>query len=173
MTPTMLLILLALLPLALVIRLISILPRGRGKPSPHFPEPAKASLAIFMGSGGHTAEMRTLLSSINYERYSPRIYVYCTGDDMSLRAVSELESRGASASNMNYSLLSLPRARAVGEGRLSTLVSASRTLAVAILHVFLLPLLKRPIQPWADVLVLNGPGTSVVLVAAVYIRRVS
>jgi beta-1,4-N-acetylglucosaminyltransferase len=171
-----------------VLRLLAIAPRGRGpavkrdknnNADSNNKTATTASLAVFLGSGGHTAEMRALLASVDRQRYTPRTYVYCAGDDMSLRAVADFEastqvpgSAGAGARNPDYSLLSLPRARAVGEGKLSTLVSASKTFAVALWHVFALPTMARPRAPWADVLILNGPGTAVVLVAAVYIRRV-
>jgi beta-1,4-N-acetylglucosaminyltransferase len=42
--------------------------------------------------GGHTAEMKALVSSLDFERYTPRTYVYCHGDEMSLRVISELEN---------------------------------------------------------------------------------
>ncbi|TXT10717.1 hypothetical protein VHUM_02222 [Vanrija humicola] len=116
--------------------------------------------------------MRAMLSALDGDKYSPRVYVYGAGDEMSLRAVADVESALGGASAGSYALLALPRARAVGEGKLSTLVSASRTLAVALWHTFLLPLLTRPATPWVDVLLLNGPGTAVVLVAVAYIRRI-
>jgi len=42
--------------------------------------------------GGHTAEMKALVSSLDFERYTPRTYVYCYGDEMSSRIISELEA---------------------------------------------------------------------------------
>ena len=42
--------------------------------------------------GGHTAEMKALVSSLDFQRYTPRTYVYCYGDEMSVRIISELES---------------------------------------------------------------------------------
>ena len=44
------------------------------------------------GIGGHTAEMKALVSSLDFERYTPRTYVYCHGDEMSVRIISELEA---------------------------------------------------------------------------------
>jgi beta-1,4-N-acetylglucosaminyltransferase len=44
-----------------------------------------------LGSGGHTSEMRTLLSTLDFEKYTPRVYVLCHGDEMSLRAVGAIE----------------------------------------------------------------------------------
>ena len=42
--------------------------------------------------GGHTAEMKALVSSLDFGRYTPRTYVYCYGDEMSVRMISELEA---------------------------------------------------------------------------------
>lgn len=167
----------------LALRVYLVLPRGAAPPK----RTGTASLAVFLGSGGHTAEMRTLLSAVDKRRYTPRTYVYCTGDTMSLRAVADVEgpdaggleqatAGGASASGSRtgtYTLLALPRARKVGEGKASTLISASRTLIIALWYTFMLPLVSRPSEPWADVLLINGPGTAVILVAVAYIRRVS
>lgn len=72
----------------------------------------RCSLGVFMGSGmsiqdgqvrtsadsigGHTAEMKALISSLDFNRYTPRTYVYCHGDEISLRIVSELETSSSS-----------------------------------------------------------------------------
>lgn len=157
---------------------------GQWSPPPTRKLGERVSLAVFLGSGGHTAEMRALLEGVDRKRYSPRVYVYCKGDEISLRAVAEVEgsnhvdekagqagAKGAGAGG--YSLVCLPRARSVGEGRLSTLLSASMTFAHALVHTFLLPLANAPFKPWVDVLLVNGPGTAVVLVGVAYIRRVS
>lgn len=71
-----------------------------------------------------------------------------------------------------YYLLSLPRARRVGQPLLSTMVSVLKTLYIASLRLFLIPLLKNPRRPFVDLLIVNGPGTCVVLVLVSYIRRV-
>jgi beta-1,4-N-acetylglucosaminyltransferase len=47
------------------------------------------------------------------------------------------------------------------------------TLFAAVWTTFLVPMYKQPMRPWVDVLLLNGPGTAVVLVAVAWIRRVS
>jgi beta-1,4-N-acetylglucosaminyltransferase len=186
-----------LLLLLLLTRLLVVLPRGRGAPLPKrsartSKEDVKVKLGIFLGSGGHTAEMRALLRTLDLGKYA-RVWVVGVGDEMSLRCVGEIESERSERSENErcersendggsthghgersghehntpaYTLLALPRARAVGEGTLSTLVSASRTLAAALPCVGLR-------GPWVDVLVLNGPGTGVVLVLVCYLRRVS
>jgi beta-1,4-N-acetylglucosaminyltransferase len=201
------------IPLLIALRIYQILPGNTGS----LPKKRKAeetcSLGIFLGSGklpyqylmnadelcyvgGHTAEMRTLLSTIDFTRYTPRTYVYCHGDEMSLRVISDLEksteksdstmhdvetaptSQGRSdvarkRPKMGYTLLPLPRARKVGQPALSTLVSTVRTMLMATCHLFLLPLLNKWRRPIFDILLINGPGTCVVLVVVSYIRRVS
>jgi hypothetical protein len=137
----------------------------------------RVSLGVFLGSGGHTAEMRALLKGVDRKRYSPRVYVYCHGDEMSLRAVAELEGGEQPKDQQKgrrsgYSLVALPRARKVGEGYISSLFSATKTALHALFHTFFLPLADAPLNPWVDVLLVNGPGTAVVLVAVAYIRRV-
>ncbi|WVF73127.1 hypothetical protein IAT40_007946 [Kwoniella sp. CBS 6097] len=161
----------------------SVLPRHRQSP-PSGNQRAKqpirirkageaCSIAVFLGSGGHTSEMRALLSTLPFERYTPRTYVYCHGDEMSLKAVASLESdKGTLTSSNSYNLLPLPRARKVAESLPSTLISATKTLVFALHHIFLLPFLRNPTKPFADVLLVNGPGTCVVLVLVSYIRRI-
>ncbi|WOO86383.1 UDP-N-acetylglucosamine transferase subunit ALG14 [Vanrija pseudolonga] len=116
---------LAALIAALSLRLRAVLPSGT--PPPRRTTPAR--LGVFLGSGGHTGEMRSLLSVLDGKRYAPRVYVYGAGDEMSLRAVVEVEGALGGTTSGACTLLALPR-----------------------------------VTPWVDVL-LNGPGTAVVLVA--------
>ncbi|WRT70409.1 uncharacterized protein IL334_007407 [Kwoniella shivajii] len=131
------------------------------------------SIAVFLGSGGHTSEMRSLVSTLPFERYQPRTYIYCHGDEMSLRSISNLESgKGTIINESSYNLLPLPRARKVAEPLSSTMISASKTLFASLWIMFLFPLLQNPGRPFADVLLINGPGTCVVLVLVSWIRRI-
>lgn len=52
------------------------------------------------------------------------------------------------------------------------MLSVLKTLYIATLRLFLIPLLKDPRRPFVDLLIVNGPGTCVVLVVVSYIRRV-
>lgn len=51
----------------------------------------KATLALFLGSGGHTAEMFRLIAGVNWDRYDTRIYIVTAEDSMSLNRALELE----------------------------------------------------------------------------------
>jgi beta-1,4-N-acetylglucosaminyltransferase len=151
------------------------------------PSTSTCSLGVFLGSGGHTAEMKTLVSSLDFARYTPRTYVACHGDEMSLRAIAGLEAeKGGDVTSpvscvpphpyqlnlQSYDILLLPRARRVGQPLFSTALSTLKTILITLLHLFIRPLLRYPTKPWADVLIVNGPGTCVVLVLVSWIRRV-
>ena len=123
-------------------------------------------------TGGHTAEMCTLLSSIPFDRYSSRTYIYCPGDEHSLRLVRELEGR-KSGSLTAHTFLPLPRARKVKQPMMTTVFTSFGTLLVAVVTLFMVPLVKHPLRPPFEVLLVNGPGTCVVVVAVCWIRRVS
>lgn len=66
--------------------------------------------------------------------------------------------------------MTIPRARRVHQPLLTTPLSSARSLTVCAYHITLLPLLSG--KPWADVLILNGPGTCVMLCLAVYLNKV-
>ena len=70
-----------------------------------------------------------------------------------------------------YSIVTVPRARRVHQSLLTTPLSSARSLAVCIYHTTLQPLFSG--KPFADVLVLNGPGTCVMLCLAVYFNKAS
>ena len=52
-------------------------------------------MAIFLGSGGHSAEMETLVLNLDLDRYKPRKYIVCRGDELSLRTISLIENQSA------------------------------------------------------------------------------
>jgi len=60
----------------------------------------------------------------------------------------------------------------VAQPPLSTLFSTLRTSLYTTHHLFLVPTLLSPFRPYADILLINGPGTCVVLCLVSYIRRV-
>ena len=159
----------------------------------------KCSLGVFMGSG--KSHLRASMSSWCYRwtygrNESSYIFAwFCTIYPTDIRLLSwrwdvtkdNIRTRvlvwslGMSRSrkmyprnwHQNHKLLALPRARKVGEGRISTLFSATKTLIITTWHTLLVPLYHKPMKPWVDVLILNGPGTALILVAVAWIRRVS
>ncbi|KAI0675214.1 oligosaccharide biosynthesis protein Alg14-like protein, partial [Trametes maxima] len=133
------------------------------------------SLAVFLGSGGHTSEALSLLSALDFARYSPRTYIISEGDALSMRKALELESLKAADTHKGtriapYSFVVIPRARRVRQSLLTTPVTAVISLAASIWHITIAPLFFGP--PTAEVLLLNGPGTCFVLCIAAYLNRV-
>lgn len=123
-------------------------------------------LAVFLGSGGHTTEALRLVSTLDFQRYTPRTYIISHGDHLSGQKAVELEASDASP---QYRLLSVPRARRVHQSFFSTPATLLLSLCMAVYYVTLAPLLTR--DYFADVLILNGPGTCLPLCMAVYLNR--
>ncbi|KAJ6586985.1 glycosyltransferase family 1 protein [Mycena vulgaris] len=128
------------------------------------------SLAVFLGSGGHTTEALTLISALDFTRYSPRTYVVSQGDALSAQKASELElSKATAASPPQYTILTIPRARRVHQSLVTTPPTAFYSLLSCVYHVTLAH--GRARSSFADVLILNGPGTCFVLCIAVYVNK--
>ncbi|PIL36101.1 hypothetical protein GSI_01761 [Ganoderma sinense ZZ0214-1] len=65
------------------------------KPSGRRGDSGKCSLAVFLGSGGHTSEALSLLSALDFNRYAPRIYIISEGDTLSMQKAVVLEATKA------------------------------------------------------------------------------
>lgn len=113
---------------------------------------------IVLGSGGHTAEMLTLVKSMipgNAGYYSPRRYVVAATDSMSsakaVRFEEEMKLRYGQDSS-GYSIRAIPRSREVGQSFLTSAFTTVWAAANAALAVLLF-------QP--RLLLANGPGTCI------------
>jgi len=128
------------------------------------------SLAVFLGSGGHTTEALTLLSSLDFSRYTPRTYIVSDGDTLSAQKARSLENE-AGDKNLQYSILYIPRARKVYQPLWTTPPTIFYSLLACIYYMTLPVLWKNHRNAYPQVLLLNGPGTCFVLCAAVYLNR--
>ncbi|KAH9839525.1 glycosyltransferase family 1 protein [Rhodofomes roseus] len=182
-------------------RVSSVVLARHRKPRPTRRHSEHCHLAVFLGSGGHTSEALMLLSALDFDRYSPRTYVISEGDALSARKATALElSKAANPDNSTvrisspisgycgclnrtctasclkgrlrepYTILTIPRARRVHQPIYTTPVTATRSLLACIYHVTLIPLVAR--TSFADVLVLNGPGTCFILCLAVLLNQI-
>ena len=144
---------------------------------------SKCKVAVFLGSGGHTTEMLQLLSALPVERYSPRVYIVASGDQFSQTKAIEAEKRKDEESEQkttaeDFHFVTLPRARNVHQAWLSTPLTVLIAFIACIKHVVLPSFTRsRPSQkeqqslPFADLILMNGPGTCVPIVASVWILR--
>ncbi|PPQ67274.1 hypothetical protein CVT25_005857 [Psilocybe cyanescens] len=171
-------------------RIIAILPKNHKKTRHSTKRKTNCSVAVFLGSGasnrfkhnalpmslkavqgGHTSEALALISALNPERYNPRTYVVCSGDDLSVQKVIQFESQFSGTQKSNYSLLLIPRARHVHQPLVTIPVSVAFSLIHCIYYLTFRPLFDPKTPKFADALVLNGPGTCFVLCIAVYINK--
>ncbi|KAF7315597.1 UDP-N-acetylglucosamine transferase subunit ALG14 [Mycena indigotica] len=145
-----------------VYRVYSILPSRRRR----LTRSETKALAVFLGSGGHTKEALTLISALDFARYRPRTYIISDGDTFSLQKAVDLENLKATATcPADYSLITVPRARRLHQPLYTIPPTALRALLSCIYY------LTFASRPLGDVLILNGPGTCLVLCIAVYINK--
>ncbi|KAL1718919.1 glycosyltransferase family 1 protein [Schizophyllum commune] len=148
------------------LRIYLILPGA--KPRPRRSSPASTcSIAVFLGSGGHTSEALALLSGLDFDRYTPRTYFISEGDALSAQKAIDLENAKGPCSA--FSLRVLPRARRVHQPLFTVPLSAMRSFRACVYYMTVAPFtLKNPV---ADVLILNGPGTCCTLALAAYVNK--
>lgn len=102
---------------------------------------------VFLGSGGHTGEMMRLLANMS-TRPAQLLVVYGQGDAMSQKRAQSLDAK----------TFTVPRARKVGQGWVSTVFSSIYSL------YFCLGIVAKT-NP--RLLLVNGPGTCVIIAACV------
>lgn len=131
------------------------------------------SVLVVLGSGGHTAEMLTLVSDMMGYLPNGTKLTYVTGvtDSHSASKANDLhrhEATGGGASTSSariprVAFVTLPRAREVKQPWISSIASSAKTVIAAIRLVW---------QTKPDVVLTNGPGTSAVVAAVTFFRRV-
>jgi beta-1,4-N-acetylglucosaminyltransferase len=140
------------------------------RPKPDLPD-RKARILIVLGSGGHTAEMLSMLSRAGLDwkdKFVKRTWVVGEGDGISAQRAREFEEGEVRAGDGNggYEVKSVPRARAIHQSVWTAPITCLRC-AVACFHV-LLPqedeIGHRDVRDYPDVILCNGPATATILV---------
>ncbi|KAG7099754.1 hypothetical protein E1B28_001567 [Marasmius oreades] len=152
--------------LLLFIRLFTILPSLTREPKRPKRTRSTAKLAVFLGSGN---EALNLLSAVDFDRYTPRVYVVSEGDTLSVQKARDLEFTRGQRQKNQFTILVVPRARRVHQSLYTTPFTAFLSLLKCLYHVTLLPVLTS--NPFADVLIVNGPGTCFILCLAVVVNK--
>ncbi|KAL3463205.1 oligosaccharide biosynthesis protein Alg14 like-domain-containing protein [Aspergillus heterothallicus] len=149
-------------------------PKWRSQRSP-------VHLLVVLGSGGHTAEMFSMLRRIKLDpaKYTYRTYVVSSGDNFSATKASEFEStlieRGAEP--QSYCIVTVPRARQVHQSYLTAPISTLQSFYSCLLvlrglhpdqHLRSTDLLSSP-DP--DIILTNGPATAVCVILAARLLR--
>ncbi|KAF9940147.1 putative ATP-dependent RNA helicase ddx28, partial [Modicella reniformis] len=158
----------------------------------------RCTTTIFLGSGGHTAEMLQLVSGMDTTKYSPRHYVVGWDDDASVEKVHRLEgSRSQKDVTMlfqstgsmkrrkdtggedigqldGYTIHRIPRSRHVHQSIITTPFTLAKSLLVALPMIKQLSCLSTQdiYVERKSVLLMNGPGTCFALALAVIGSRI-
>lgn len=109
-----------------------------------------ARTLIILGSGGHTAEMLTIVNELNKDNYTPRFYVVANTDKTSEEKARSVES--VLGVRSDFEVFRIKRSREVKQ----SFTSAVWTTLESILQC--IPLVYR-LQP--DLILCNGPGTCI------------
>lgn len=159
---------LVLLVVLFLVRLSMILSRQRPPHTrPNTSTKHPTHLLIVLGSGGHTAEMINILSSVpELDRlFTHRTYVVSSGDSFSAQKARDFEGQlGSTTSNPSpstpsYTIATIHRARKIHQPLLTTPFSSLRCLRDS-LRVL------RQHDRYPDLILTNGPGTGVIVVLA-------
>lgn len=111
-----------------------------------------ASILVVAGSGGHTREILSLVSSLG-EHYRPRYYVVADTDGVSEAKINQCEKeRDGSGPTPEFNIFTIPRSREVKQSYLTSVLSTCRALLYSVPLVFKLT---------PDVILTNGPGTCI------------
>jgi beta-1,4-N-acetylglucosaminyltransferase len=125
----------------LMVRVLYVIYRC-GKPLPKGASQSFTTL-IVLGSGGHTAEMLSLLSVLRKDRFTPRFYIAAATDNMSLQKARSFEDSLAekpAVKEASSQFMQIYRSREVGQ----SYVTSVWTTIVAILHALWLMIRIRP-----------------------------
>ncbi|OJJ89578.1 glycosyltransferase family protein, partial [Aspergillus glaucus CBS 516.65] len=150
------------------------LPKCRPKHSP-------IHLLVVLGSGGHTAEMFSMLRrmQLNTSRYSYRTYVVSSGDDFSAAKAIEFEkSLQGEEDDTSYTIVTVPRARRVHQFFLTAPLSTLQCFWACVRVLCGRYPDQKPLplcySSYPDLILTNGPATAVcVILAAKFLRLFS
>ncbi|XP_044270450.1 UDP-N-acetylglucosamine transferase subunit ALG14 homolog [Tribolium madens] len=104
---------------------------------------------ICIGSGGHTTEMLTLMTNLDFTKYCPRYYIMAKTDKTSYMKVKTFEE---AKNQNNYKIIEIPRSRVVGQSYITSVFTTLYSIFYSIPLVFKL----KP-----DLILCNGPGTCI------------
>lgn len=123
---------------------------------------APCKTIICIGSGGHTTEMLTLVSSLDFKKYAPRYYFLAKSDTTSLAKIEELEEKKAGDEKTDYYIKNIPRSRVVHQSYFTSIFTTIFSIIYSIPLVFKIR---------ADLILCNGPGTCIPICALGFLLK--
>ncbi|KAI9643357.1 UDP-N-acetylglucosamine transferase subunit [Ciborinia camelliae] len=143
-------------------------------------------IVVVLGSGGHTAEMISLLRDTNASRYKHRTYIISAGDDFSSTKAQDCEERIQSklrptlpctkpgefdSTTGVWDLTVVPRAREIHQPLYTAPISSFWCMrgCIKALHKISVTSTIHPQYP--DVIITNGPATAVIMILASFLLK--
>ena len=143
-------------------------------------------MVAVLGSGGHTAEMVSLLRSVNPTRYIHRTYLISSGDGFSADRAFDIETTIQSKYKQSgvskaeevdpvtgtWDVKVLPRARKIHQPLWTTPLSSIWCLICCVntLRKISMTSISAPFE-YPDVIITNGPATAVMVILASFILK--
>eukprot|EP00923_Selenidium_pygospionis_P003365 GHVN01005338.1.p1 GENE.GHVN01005338.1~~GHVN01005338.1.p1 ORF type:complete len:241 (+),score=44.96 GHVN01005338.1:102-824(+) len=112
--------------------------------------------SVVLGSGGHTAELTPVLKSLDLTQFHLTLYK-ADSDERSEASVKHELGVGLLKSALELKFVSIPRSREVKQSWITTVFTSIKALITCLSFTF---------QNFPDLVIVNGPGTCVPLVAA-------
>ncbi|TVY91810.1 UDP-N-acetylglucosamine transferase subunit [Lachnellula willkommii] len=168
------------------LRLVYILPATWGShkhPHPEYPRTTPAHMVVVLGSGGHTAEMQSLMRDIDPRKYMHRTYIVSSGDDFSSSKAFEIEKgiqskcteKGTTTTIKGkndlvvgfWDIKVVPRARKIHQPLYTTIFSSAWCL-IGCFRALVEAARDSTISPgeYPDIIITNGPATAVMVILA-------
>ncbi|KAK9865197.1 hypothetical protein WJX84_009341 [Apatococcus fuscideae] len=124
-------------------------------------KPDRSRTLIVLGSGGHTAEMLTLVKGLDGARYYPRCYVAAATDRLGLQKAQQAEADN-DRSKASFEFKTIPRSREVGQSYFTSVWTTLVAILAAMAAVF---------QFNPELVLVNGPGTCIPICLAAIVLR--
>jgi beta-1,4-N-acetylglucosaminyltransferase len=157
-------------------RIANVLNREKPAATSIRPKPSRRNpthLLVVLGSGGHTAEMLTMLYRLPLlaQRYTHRTYVVSSGDSFSAQKANELEKslKIDEMGESTYDIVTVRRARRVHQSLLTAPWSTIQCLWDCFKVLRGTHSLQQGKPGYPDLILTNGPGTGVCVVLAAII----
>ncbi|CAD6450452.1 fb0a6e0f-85d8-4e0f-957e-cb2f460ea825-CDS [Sclerotinia trifoliorum] len=159
-------------------------PDSRRPPTKKKDEPSH--MVVVLGSGGHTAEMISLLRDTNAARYKHRTYIISAGDNFSSTKAQDCEERIQSKLRPSlpctksgefdsttgiWDLIVVPRAREIHQPLYTAPISSFWCMLGCLKALYTISMTSTIHQQYPDILITNGPATAVIMILASFLLK--
>lgn len=142
-------------------------------------------MLIVLGSGGHTAEMLSMLRRMPLDpnTYTFRTYIVTSGDSFSAKKAAEFEATlraqykdSKHTQNQDYEIITVPRARRVHQSYLTAPFSTIQCFWACLQvlrgrHADQQRSKRDSASPYPDLILTNGPATAVCVILGAKLLR--